>query len=218
MTDYYTQLGVARTATAAEIRTAYAKIAREKHPDRFTDPKERAEAHAMFQEATTAFNALSNPGRRQDYDASLDRKPPTPEEIARNAFERAVHEYEAKHFHEALELLRTAVQHAPDEARYHAALGKTLARNPHWVREGIQEIERATQLAPRIGSYQADLAEVLLAQGLKLRARKAAEAALRFAPDDPRALKVWDQTAPEPTDQPPPESGGGLRGLLRRKP
>jgi curved DNA-binding protein CbpA len=218
MTDYYTLLGVARTATAAEVRSAYAKIARERHPDRFTDPKERAEAHALFQEATTAFNALSHPGRRQDYDASLDRRAATPEEIAQDAYQRAVQEYEAKHFHEALEHLRTAVQHAPGEARYHAALGKTLARNPHWVREGIQEIERATQLAPRIAAYQADLAEVLLAQGLKLRARKAAEAALRLAPDDPRALKVWNQTAAESPDEPPPESGGGLRGLLRRKP
>lgn len=216
MADYYALLGVPRTATAAEIRQAYAKIAREKHPDRFTDPQERAAAHALFQEATTAFNALSNPGRRQDYDASLDRRPPTPAEIAQDAFDRAVREYEAKRFHEALELLRTAVQHAPEEARYHAALGKTLCRNPHWVREGIQEIERAASLAPRVAAYQADLAEVLLGQGLKLRARKAAEAALRLAPDDARALRVLDTTAPDPKDEPPPEPGG-LRSLLRRK-
>jgi tetratricopeptide (TPR) repeat protein len=218
MADYYEILGLTRNATAAEIRQAYAKIAREKHPDRFTDPGERAAAHAVFQEATTAFNALSHAGRRQDYDASLDRRPPTPAEIARDAYDRAVREYEAKRFYEALELLRTAVQNAPEEARYHAALGKTLCRNPHWVREGIQEIERAASLAPRVATYQADLAEVLLGQGLKLRARKAAEAAVRLAPDDARVLRLLDITAPDPPDEPPPEPGGGLRGLLRRKP
>lgn len=218
MTDYYTLLGVARTATAAEIRAAYAKIAREKHPDRFTDPQERAEAHALFQEATTAFNALSNAGRREDYDAALDRPPLTPELLAMDAFERAVGEYDAKHFHEAIDYLRTAVRHAPDDPRYHAVLGKTLTLNPHWVREGIQEIERAIELAPRVAGYQSDLAEILLAQGLRLRARTAAEGALRYGPDDPRALRVWNQTAPEPPDERAPETGGGLRGLLRRKP
>ena len=218
MNDYYSLLGIGRNASAAEVRHAYAKLAREKHPDRFSDPAERAAAHALFQEATAAFNMLSNPRTRQEYDASLDRPAaPVPQEIARDAFERACQEFEAKRYHEAIELLRTAVQHAPQEARYHAALGRTLCRNPHWMREGIQEVERAIQLAPRTAAFHTELAELLLAQGLRLRARKAAESAVRLEPADPRALRVLRDTESEGPEPPPSEEGGGLRGFLRRR-
>jgi curved DNA-binding protein CbpA len=217
--DYYSLLGVSKNASAVEIRKAYALLARERHPDRFPDPDERAQAHTFFQEATAAFNTLSNPRTRQEYDASLERpQTAVPEEIARDAFERGCQEFDQKRYHEAVELLRTAVQHMPNEARYHAALGRTLCRNPHWVREGIQEVERAIALAPQSPHFHVELAELLLAQGLRLRARKAAETAMRYAPEDARALKILDQTAPDPPDdEPPPESGGGLRGLLRRR-
>jgi hypothetical protein len=79
----------------------------------------------------------------------------------------------------------------------------------------MQAIEKAIQLAPRVAAYQSDLAELLLAHGLKLRARKMAEAALRLAPGDERAQRVLDEVGPAGPE--PPASGGGLRGLLRRK-
>jgi len=78
----------------------------------------------------------------------------------------------------------------------------------------MQAIEKAIQLAPRVAEYQSDLAELLLAHGLKLRARKAAEAALRLAPGDERAQRVLDEVGPPDDPEPPP---AGLRGLLRRK-
>jgi curved DNA-binding protein CbpA len=216
MASYYEFLGVARTASAAEVRSAYSKLARERHPDRFSDAVEKARAEEVFKDLTAAFNTLSNDKHRREYDESLDRpQAAPPQEIAQNAYARGVHMFETKQFHEAVELLRTAAGMFPEEARYQAALGKALARNPNWVHEGMQAIEKATQLAPRVASFQSDLAELYLAQGLKLRARKAAEAALRLDPGDERARVVLADVGP--TDPEPPPPGGGLRGLLRRK-
>lgn len=59
--DYYEILGVARTATAEEIKTAYRKLAMKHHPDRGGDP-------ARFQEITTAYNTLSDADKRAQYD------------------------------------------------------------------------------------------------------------------------------------------------------
>ena len=114
------------------------------------------------------------------------------------------------------ELFRIAVAHMPQEGRYHAALGRALARNPRWAREGIQSLERAVQLAPRHASYQAEMAELLAGQGLRIRARKAAEAALRIDPRQPIALKVMEEVGGDEPE--PPAGGGGIRNLLRRKP
>src|SRR5262245_65694955 len=112
MADYYELLGLKRDATAAEVRRAYAQIARERHPDRFTDPVERERAQEFFKVATAAFNALANEKARREYDETLARPVQVgPEEIARQAYERGLDELEARAFHEAVELLRTAVQH-----------------------------------------------------------------------------------------------------------
>lgn len=216
MANYYEILGVGPSASAAEVRQAYLKLARERHPDRFPDPAQRAEAQELFKELTAAFNTLSNDRERREYDESLSRpKAAAPEEIARQAYERGVQQYEARNYHEAVELLRTAVHHVPGEARYHAGLARALSRNPHWVREAMQVLESAIQLAPRVAAYQADMAEMLLGQGLKLRARKAAEAALALDPGDTRASAVLAEAgAGEAPGDPGP---GGLRSILRRK-
>ena len=65
--------GVARNATAADIRKAYVRLARERHPDRFTDPAEKKQAEEAFTELTAAFNALSNERSRREYDAAPGR-------------------------------------------------------------------------------------------------------------------------------------------------
>jgi tetratricopeptide (TPR) repeat protein len=216
MASYYEFLGVPRTASASEVRSAYAKLARERHPDRFSDKVEKARAEEFFKDLTAAFNTLSNERNRREYDESLDRpKAAPPQEIAHNAYTRGLQMFETRKFHEAVELLRTSVNLFPEDPRYQAALGKALARNPHWVREGMQAIEKAAQLAPRVAAYQSDLAELLLAQGLKLRARKAAEVALRLDPADERARAVLAEVGPTEPEPAPP--AGGLRGLLRRK-
>jgi molecular chaperone DnaJ len=62
--DYYEVLGVAREASAKEVRGAYRKLAREYHPDVSTAP----DAHERFQEIGEAYAVLSDDDRRARYD------------------------------------------------------------------------------------------------------------------------------------------------------
>lgn len=61
----YTLLGVAKTATEKEIKSAYRKLAKKFHPD--VNPGNAA-AEAKFKEITAAYNLLSNPDLRKQYD------------------------------------------------------------------------------------------------------------------------------------------------------
>tara|TARA_R110002020_G_scaffold475834_1_gene712947 strand:- start:310370 stop:311467 length:1098 start_codon:yes stop_codon:yes gene_type:complete len=64
LADHYEALGVAREATPEEIKKAYRKLARELHPD--VNPS--ADASERFKTVTHAYDVLSDPQQRQQYD------------------------------------------------------------------------------------------------------------------------------------------------------
>lgn len=63
--DYYEVLGVSKSATEAEIKAAYRKIAIKYHPDRNPGNKE---AEEKFKEAAEAYDVLHDQQKRQQYD------------------------------------------------------------------------------------------------------------------------------------------------------
>ena len=66
--DHYNTLGVVPSATAADLRTAYLKLARATHPDRF-DGNERDRAQVRMQQINEAWNVLGVAHKRREYDA-----------------------------------------------------------------------------------------------------------------------------------------------------
>ncbi|MDQ1209602.1 curved DNA-binding protein [Acinetobacter baylyi] len=66
--NYYEELGVTRDATPDEIKKSYRKLARKYHPD----VSKEADAEAKMQAINVAYDTLSNPEKKTEYDQMLD--------------------------------------------------------------------------------------------------------------------------------------------------
>jgi curved DNA-binding protein CbpA len=71
--DYYRVLGIERKATAAQIKDAFRKFALQHHPDRLLGepPATQAEAAALYRRGAEAYRVLTDPKKREEYDAGL---------------------------------------------------------------------------------------------------------------------------------------------------
>ena len=67
--DYYEILGVDRSSSEKEIKSAYRKLAKKYHPDLNPDD---TESESKFKEAAEAYDVLSNPEKRANYDKKHD--------------------------------------------------------------------------------------------------------------------------------------------------
>jgi curved DNA-binding protein CbpA len=71
--DYYMLLGIIRTATADQIRSAFHRFAREHHPDNFlgASPEEGERHTELYQLGSEAYQVLLDPIKRKIYDEGL---------------------------------------------------------------------------------------------------------------------------------------------------
>eukprot|EP01026_Neomeris_dumetosa_P040738 TRINITY_DN3370_c0_g2_i4.p2 TRINITY_DN3370_c0_g2~~TRINITY_DN3370_c0_g2_i4.p2 ORF type:complete len:245 (-),score=13.70 TRINITY_DN3370_c0_g2_i4:297-1031(-) len=76
MSDYYSVLGLSRTANDQEIKKAFRKLALKYHPDRLTGQtdKNKLDAALKFKQITEAYNVLSDSAKRKEYNVRFSNQ------------------------------------------------------------------------------------------------------------------------------------------------
>jgi len=168
---HYELLEVATDAEEGEIHAAYQRIARLVHPvhaERVGLAGRRGVAELLFERATEAYLALSDPHRRSAYDreaAVLPQRPPSQRKaeaarLAEELLERARTLVDRDDYHYALELLQQAVQADPTAAECWALMGRCRSQNPKWLHMASDNLRKAVELAPGSIEHLLALAEV----------------------------------------------------------
>lgn len=208
---FYDTLGVERDAPDKEIRQAFRRLALKYHPDRFAGG-ERAEAEERFQGITEAFNVLSHPESREKYDKEIsqgtDVKSMDAKEISRRLAAKGSQLMREGKMAEAIECLKTAVDHDDENARAHYFYSQVIARIPGKERDALRHVEKAVSLESGNATMNSEAAVLSLAAGMKSRALRHAQRALRLDPTNIKATDVVSAVEGE-------DKGKG-EGLMRR--
>jgi curved DNA-binding protein CbpA len=195
--DYYHILGLPQNATTKQIRERFLELARERHPDRYQG-EGKAQIEADFQAITEAFNHLSDPERRREYDLNLVR--PGGEggetqaaQIAQAYVKRGVKAYKAKNYLEAAENFDRATQENPSDAQAWHYLALAASRRRAWMSRAAEASARACELAPMEVGYL-KLAGKLFAQlGQSTKAERYYSEALTWGGEDPEIQAAIDE-------------------------
>ena len=153
---YYHLLGIDPGSGAREVHEAYDRVARLVHPNnarRLGLEGREGVLELLFERATMAYLTLSDIDRRKAYDreagparwTALRVSQASNQEEARRCLAQARSLAEAEDYHSAIELLRKAVFLAPTHESV-SLLGLLLAKNPQWVDEAVETLERAEEM------------------------------------------------------------------------
>jgi curved DNA-binding protein CbpA len=194
--NYYDVLGVDKTASDAEIRDHFRKLARENHPDRYRGP-DKASAERKFQTLTEAVNVLTNPLKRKQHDSELQsnvpRSPTDLTQVAKVYVAKGVKSYKEGDFKAAYENFDMAVKHNPQDAKAFHYLALACARLPGMTRQAVQAIETAVQREPLNPLFLKDAGLFCKRAGLSAKAERYLEEALKWDQDNPDILTALSE-------------------------
>ncbi len=195
---FYQLLGVTADSTAGQVKKSFYSLARKFHPDHHM---ERGDLVASLQElmeaVTLAYKTLTDEEKRAAYDKklaasgafSLHREATEARETLEECFVRASECLRARNFVGSVVWLRKCVDLAPNDAKYHAVLARSLATVPQYHNEAMKHFEKAIELDPWNAKFQLHFAELYEEMQLFGRARDLYCKILEIDPTHAKALE-----------------------------
>jgi curved DNA-binding protein CbpA len=214
--NHYDLLGITVTATDAEIKKAYYAMAKKYHPDRHHSPYLQ-DVHGLLEELfvkiTNAYQQLSQPLERRRYDSTLRTEAPrgetaapttsplrsAPAQPTESSEPSPMETYAAKQYQlgkryfnemsyfDAIQCLREAVRISPEKVNYLKLLGLALAKNPHWLKEAEEHLQKAIRLDQFDVEAHVSLGEIYEKTGMETRAKKMYQKAYELDPNNEEA-------------------------------
>ena len=193
---YYEMLGVTATSPSAEVKQSFHKLARKFHPDRHMGQSDWiALLQELMSRLSAAYKTLMDEERRARYDKqlvtagafTLGQDKTESQETVDECLARAKENLRAHNFAGSILWLRKCVEIAPEVAKYHTMLARSLAAVPQYRQEAIGRFEKAIELDPWGTSAYFQLAELYEVMRLPWRATPLYRKILEIDPEHSKA-------------------------------
>ncbi len=208
--NHYDALRIQKTATPAEIKRAYFRMAKAYHPDRHFDPamadvKDKLEA--LFHSVHQAYEVLSNPKKREEYDKAAPVRPVAQAPVhppsgytekhaegydehykekanrAAQWFQTGMKEFKAGNYWGAVDSFAWATRLDPIKAPYFYYYGLCLSFIPRRKHEAEEVLQKAIEIDPSKAEFAIELSNLYLKAGLKAKALAVLSAAADRLPE-----------------------------------
>jgi Flp pilus assembly protein TadD len=155
--DYFTLLGLQRTATHKEIETNYQKYAQYFSPQRvalLTDPELKRMGDFVSKKINRAHEILTNYDKKAEYEkrgfreysAELDNPEEEPEEQAKTIYKKAKSLHTSQQYQLGVKAMEEAIRLDPKVASYYLLLGICQAQIPHLKIEAEKNLRKASEM------------------------------------------------------------------------
>jgi TolA-binding protein len=236
---HFEVLGLERSASGADVKEAYFRLAKRFHPDvhhgeNLGDLRDKLEQ--VFIRLGEAYEVLRDTEKRGEYEAWIGRpkapaaagaavtdgppaEAPDPEAESRRA-EAAVDEatalYEKEKYWDAIQKIEPILETLTDKTRLRAqlVLARCYLKNPKWEKTAKETLEIAVQENPKAAEAYALLGALYKQKGLRTRAASLYRRVLELQPDHKDAAEALAELGPK--EGPSHEGGGFLKKIFRR--
>lgn len=222
--NLFSILNITTDATSEDIRSAYKKLVKEVHPDRFSDSDEKTKAEEAFKRLGVAFNTLRDPLQRKDYERVIERYYPSFSTSSRSTSSstassgsstgtsskpssgtpsgasadspKASAPHRPNHTapFQDPQVAKQREQARQEQAERHYTTGRDFERK-NQMDDAVKEYQEAIRIKNEVAKYHSQLGLVLDKKGWSGYAQAEFKVALHFDPTDKLALKHYKPTA-----------------------
>jgi tetratricopeptide (TPR) repeat protein len=195
---YYELLGVTATSTPEHVKENFHRMARKFHPDRHMGHSEWLDLlQDLMGRLTIAYKTLYDEQKRAAYDKqiaaagafTLGQEKTESEETVEDCLTRAKQALRAHNFAGSILWLRKCVEIAPDVAKHHAMLARSLAAFPQYRQDAVRHFSLAVELDQWNTSTYFQFGELYEVMGLPWRAVPLYRRILEIDPEHSKAIE-----------------------------
>jgi hypothetical protein len=223
---HYELLGVTATSPVEQIKENFHRMARKFHPDRHMGHSEWLDLlQDLMARLTIAYKTLLDEPKRAAYDKqiaaagafTLGQEKTESEETVDECLTRAKQALRAHNFAGSILWLRKCVEIAPNVAKHHAMLGRSLAAFPQYRQDAVRHFSLAIELDQWNTSAYFQFGELYEVMGLPWRAVPLYRRILEIDPEHAKAIERLAALENETTSATPKSGKSFLSRMLHRK-